>query len=169
MRVTTIPAQVTTVEDHITGNLNLMQLILLCIPVFTGGLLFAVVPPVMHLAAYKLPLILVITTLCGVSAIRIKGKIILFWITILLHYWLRPRYYIFDKHSTHGRKQYSAIPEVAEEETVVTSKRAHKPLSLSLEDMTRVQELLENPAANVAFKTRKGGLYVRVTEVRQEG
>jgi hypothetical protein len=168
MRATAIPAQITTVEDHITGNLNLMQLILLCMPVFTGGLLFAVVPPVMHLAPYKLPLIVIVLIVCGTMAVRVKGKIVLFWIAILLRYWLRPRYYVFDKHSTHGREQYQKVPEVVETEKSEAPERIRTQPLLSFEDLMRVQELIENPDANVAFDTRKGGLHVRITEIRQE-
>jgi hypothetical protein len=169
MRATAIPAQVTTVEDHITGNLNLVQLILICTPVFTGGFLFAVFPPAMHLSTYKLPLVVILLIVCGTMAIRIKGKIVLFWIAILLRYWLRPRYYAFDKHSMHGREQYQKMTEVVEAETTEAPKRVNKKPPLSFEDLMRVQELIENPAANLAFETRKGGLYVRITEIKQEG
>ena len=169
MRTTATPAQVTTVEDHITGNLNLVQLILLCIPVATGGLLFAVCPPVMHLATYKLPLIVISVVVCDALAIRIKGKVVLFWIAILLKYWLRPRYYVFDKHSTHGREQYRPTQEITVVEKPEVTERTRKQPSLSFEDMTKVLELIENPATNLAFETRKGSLYVRITEAKQEG
>lgn len=169
MRTTAIPAQVTTVEDRITGNLNLMQLILLCTPVAMGGLLFAVCPPVMHLSTYKIPFIVISVVVCGAMAIRVKGKIVLFWIAILLRYWLRPRYYVFDKHSTHGREQYKPVSEAVVMETSEAPKRTLKRSLLSLEDLTKVQELIENPATNLAFETRKGSLYVRITEARQEG
>ncbi len=169
MRVTAVPAQVTTVEDHIVGNIGLAQMILLCIPLFIGGLLFAVLPPVMHITAYKLSLIVLVTSVCGIMAIRIKGKIVLFWISILLCYYLRPRYYVFDKHSMHGRKQYRSTPIVVEEKTTKIPERVRKATSLSIKDVAKVKELIDNPAANLAFETRKGGLYVRITEVKQEG
>jgi hypothetical protein len=168
MRVTAIPAQVTTVEDRITGNLNLVQLILLCTPIFAAGLLFAIVPPVMHLSSYKMPLIVLLVLLCGTLAIRFKGKLVLFWIAILLRYWLRPRYYVFNKHSTHGRKKYNGVPEIVDEEISEVPVRTNKKSILSFQDITKVQELIENPAANLAFESRKGGLYVRITEIKQE-
>ncbi len=168
MRVTAIPAQVTTVEDHITGNLSLIQLILLCIPVFTGCLLYAALPPAMRIVPYKLPIIVIVTVVCGLMTIRIKGQIALFWIGILLRYWLRPRYYVFDKHSMHCREQHRKITEAVETKTEKAPDSPRKQSPLSLEELTRLQELIENPAANLAFETRKGGLYVRFTEVRQE-
>jgi hypothetical protein len=36
MRTRVIPAQITTVEDRIAGNLNLTQILLLMIPVILG-------------------------------------------------------------------------------------------------------------------------------------
>lgn len=168
MRATAVPAQVTTVEDRIAGNLGLSQLILLCTPIFVGGLLFAVLPPAMRITPYKLSLIVVLVIMCGSMAIRIKGKIVLFWLAILLRYRLRPRYYVFDKHSTYGREQYQSTTSAMKEEVTKTPKRTRKVTSLSLEDITKVQELIENPAANLAFETRKGGLYVHITEVKQE-
>jgi len=168
MRVTAIPAQITTVEDHITGNLSLIQLILLCVPVFTGGLLYAALPPVMRIVPYKLPIIVIVTVVCGLMTIRIKGQIALSWIGILLRYWLRPRYYVFDKHSMRGREQYRKVNEVVEAKTEKAPDSLRKQSSLSLEDLARLQELIENPAANLAFETRKGGLYVRLTEIKQE-
>ncbi len=169
MRVTAIPAQITTVEDRIVGSLNLSQLLLLCTPVFTGGLLYAVLPPAMTISVYKLLILAVFIVACGVLAIRIKGMLVLHWAAILVRYWLRPRYYVFDKHSMHGRKQYkTTAAETAEEETAQTPERTRKVSSLSFEDAVNVQELIRNPAANVAFETRKGGLYVRITEVKQE-
>lgn len=168
MRVTVIPAQVTTVEDRIVGSLNLGQLLLLCIPVFGGGLLYAALPPVMTISIYKISLLVMLGSLCGILAIRIKGAIVLFWATILIRYWLRPRYYVFDKHSLHGREQYSAFPEAREEQTTEAPIRTRPTAPLSFPDLVKVQACIEDPAANVAFETRKGGLYVRITEVKQE-
>lgn len=168
MRVTAIPAQVTTVEDRITGSLNLTQLVLLCVPVFAGGLLFGLFPPVMHSAPYKVVLIVMMGVLCGACAVRVKGTIVLLWVGVLLRYWLRPRYYVFNKRSIHGREQYRAPTEPPDTNADEGSKRTRTQLLLSLEDLVRVQEFIENPATNLAFETRKGGLYVRITEAKQK-
>ena len=106
MRTTAIPAQVTTVEDRIAGNLGMSQMVLLFIPIIIGSFLYAGLPPAMHSAVYKLVLLTVLLCICCGLAVRIRGKIVLFWGIILLRYWLRPRYYVFDKRSTHGRPDY---------------------------------------------------------------
>jgi hypothetical protein len=168
MRVTAVPAQITTVEDRIVGRLNLEQLLLLCAPVFGGGLLYAVIPPSMDITLYKIAFLILVAPLCGILAIRIKGKLVLFWLVILFRYWIRPRYYVFSKRSIHGREQYGSVPETVEETVDKAPEYTRQESSLSLEARVKVQELITNPAAKVAFETRKGGLYVRVTEVKQE-
>ena len=168
MRVTAIPAQITTVEDRIVGSFNLSQLLLLCTPVLMGGLLYAAAPQAMTISLYKILVTLLFAVICGMLAIRIKGVLVLHWASILVRYWVRPRYYVFDKHSLHGRKQYKTVPVVDAEEKAEKPKRTRKLSSLSFEEAANIQELIRNPAANVAFETRKGGLYVRITEVKQE-
>ena len=73
MRVTAIPAQVTTVEDRIVGSLNLSQLLLLCTPVFAGGLLYAVLPPMLVISVYKILILAVFAAVCGLLAIGSKA------------------------------------------------------------------------------------------------
>jgi hypothetical protein len=169
MKVTVVPAQVTTVEDRIAGNLGLSQLLLLTAPVFIGSLLFVILPPLFHLAIYKILLVFALFFVCSTLAIRIKGKIILLWLIVLIRYNVRPRYYVFNKQSIHGREMYLAKNVEVVKEEVKKSQREHKKISLTVAEMAKLYELLDNPAANVAFENRKGGLYVRLTEVKQEG
>src|ERR1019366_4023701 len=107
MKVTVVPAQITTIEDRIAGNLSFSQLLLLAAPVFGGSALYIILPPTMHSAPYKLTVIAVLIFLCGLLAIRIKGKILLLWFVVLLRYNLRPRYYIFNKNCLAAREQYT--------------------------------------------------------------
>src|SRR5438045_2898426 len=104
MRTTIVPAQITTVEDKIAGNLGLSQIMLLIAPVFGGSSLFVIFPPFFNYAAYKVVLIAITALLCGMLAVRIKGKILLFWLIAVLRYNLRPAYYVFDKNSMHNRE-----------------------------------------------------------------
>lgn len=169
MKTTVVPAQVTTVEDRIAGNLGLSQLLLLAIPVFGSSALYIVLPPVMHGAGYKYTVMVLLLALCSLLAIRIKGKLVLFWLAIILRYNLRPRYYIFNKHSLHNREQYDHVVLVDKEDFREVLKVARKPLSLSTAEAIELEHLLEDPAANLSFENRKGGLYVRITEVKQQG
>ena len=101
MRSKPIPAQITTVEDKIAGNLNLTQIMLLMVPVFFTTAAYAVFPPTMQLAIYKIPLVLVVLVLSLILSMRIKGKVVLNWLVILLRYNTRPRYYLFNKNDIH--------------------------------------------------------------------
>lgn len=170
MKVTVVPAQVTTVEDRIAGNLGFSQLMLLTTPIFGGGLLFILLPPAMHNAPYKIVAITVLTFICWTSAIRIKGKILLFWLVIILKYNLRPGFYVFNKNSDASREQYRdlIIKEPAADKIKASAKQI-VPTRLELADKVRTLNLINNPAAKVHFETdRKGKLYVRITEVKEQ-
>ncbi len=170
MKVTVVPAQVTTVEDRIAGSLGLSQILLLVAPVFIDSALYVGLPPFFHGAVYKLAVIATITLVLAVMAIRIKGQILLFWLITLLKYNLRPRFYVFEKRTLANREMFAVVKtEPAETEAAPAPKRLKRALSLTTADLVQVRDLIEHPAANLSFETRKGNLYVRITEVKQEG
>lgn len=167
MRSTIVPAQVTTVEDKIAGNLGMSQLLLLTMPIFGGSLLFVGLPPFFSYATYKIVVIVCFAVLCGILAIRIKGKILLFWGIVILRYNLRPRYYVFNRNHAHLRDIGQEIkPEKAMEEA--KPERIFKQLpQLSTPELVQVEHLIANPAANLHVKTnRKGELSVHFKEVQ---
>ena len=111
MKMTVVPAQVTTVEDRIIGNLGFSQILLLIVPVFTATGIFTLLPPFMGGALYKYVLMGVVALLFGLLSIRIKGKILASWLVTILRYNLRPKYYLFNKNVTTNREEYySKIP-----------------------------------------------------------
>jgi len=170
MKQTAIPAQVTTVEDRIVGNLGISQMILLALPVLAAGIIFTVLPPALHASLYKLLLLVPFTTLCLVLAIRIKGKLVLFWIVVRVRYNLRPEYYVFNKNTTTNREFYDVMKviELSEDEPEKAILRRQRPV-LTTAEMVRTLAAMDNPAAKLAFTTdKKGKLYVRITEVKQE-
>ncbi len=169
MKVTVVPAQITTVEDRIVGSLGLSQLLLLCIPIFGGSLLYVILPPNFHAAIYKIVIITLLAAMCGLAAVRVKGKILLLWLVVILRYNARPRFYVFNKRSPHGRELYDRKIEVeVTEEQKPATQAVKKKLSLTTAELSKVYGLLENPAANVHFEIKKGGLYVHATEVKPE-
>lgn len=171
MKVTVVPAQVTTVEDRIAGSLGMSQLVLLAAPIFIGSGLYVILPPVMHTVVYKLVVIALLFVLCGLMAIRIKGKIVLLWLITLFRYNVRPRFYVYNKRDLHGREQYrDGLISELEGEPVVINRRVRKTLSLSTADVVELEHIIGNPAAKLSFETnKKGKLYVRITEIKQEG
>jgi hypothetical protein len=169
MKITVVPAQITTVEDRIAGNLGLNQLLLLVLPIFGDSILYVILPPNLHNAAYKIVVMLGLFVICDILAIRFKGKLLIFWLIVLIRYNLRPRYYVFNKRSLHSRETSMTKVEEPAIEAELKTHRTHRSLSLSLAEIVKLKGLIENPKANVAFETKKGELYVRITEVKQEG
>jgi hypothetical protein len=171
MRTTIVPAQITTVEDRIAGRLGLSQLLLLIMPIFGGSATFVVFPPFFAYAVYKAVLITCIAVLCALLAVRIRGKILLFWMITLLRYNMRPRYYLFNKNSTHTREIVLPIDTGDEvvEETVTPVTMLVPKINLTAAERMQIEDLLANPAANVHITTdKKGELHVHLTEVPQE-
>lgn len=169
MKATIVPAQVTTVEDRVAGNLGFSQLILFAVPVFGGSLLYAILPPVMEASMFKLVFISIMAVVCVILAIRIKGMIVLLWLITLLKYSLRPRRYLFNKNSTSFRDDYPEPP--AETKASVTNTKEYKPgilPILSIKERSLAYATLNDPSHRVEFDTtKKGGLNVRVYEVQE--
>lgn len=169
MKVTVVPAQVTTVEDRIIGNLGFSQMLLMIIPVFVSAGLFALLPPFMGSALYKYVFMAILAFVCCILAIRIKGKIIALWLVTILRYNVRPKYYLFNKNTTALRQDYPPIVEPKIEQKVknVKEERMTRP-RLNTPETAKVLMTIENPAAKFRFETtKKGGLNVRLTEIEK--
>lgn len=168
MKMTVVPAQVTTVEDRIIGNLGFSQILLLVIPIFLCAGVFTLVPPFMGGALYKYVAMGVAVLIFCILAIRIKGKIVALWIVTLLRYNIRPKYYIFNKNVTALRENYQlSIGQQESENTATTIPIKKAPIHrLDIPATARVLATIENPAARVRFETgKKGNLHVRFTEI----
>lgn len=168
MRSTVVPAQVTTVEDRIMGNLGFSQLALLIIPVFIAAGIFIILPPVMHGSLYKYVVSAVIMLLMGILAVRIKGKIILLWLVTILRFNVRPQYYLFNKNTLLFRETDSSRVQLSLEEAKPVVKRKKTTVQrLALQDASRVLETIQKQNSNLRFEmTKKGALRVRFTEVK---
>lgn len=168
MKTTVVPAQVTTVEDKIAGNLGVSQLMLLTVPVFGGSALFVILPPFFNYATYKVVLVVCLAAIAGTLAIRIRGKILLHWMIVMLRYNNRPRYYVLNKNQAHLRDMDSKqeLKKVTKEAKPKRTVRQKLP-QLSTADLVHVQDIITDPNANLYFKTdRKGKLSVYITEVK---
>ena len=98
MRTTSIPAQITTVEDKIAGNLNLTQVILLVVPVLLSTFVYGVLPTRLRFTPYKIPLIILTCMIFFVLSLRIKERVVINWLMVLAAYKLRPHWYLFNKN-----------------------------------------------------------------------
>ena len=169
MKSTFVPAQVTTVEDRITGNLSVIQLFLLTAPIFVGCIVFLLLPPFFTYAMYKVVLVAAIAALSGSLAVRFKGKLLLFWALTYLSYKLRPRFYVLDKNDMHMRT-FKTQPEATAPEAEVPTDdlRRRQPSRLKTSEIAKIESILANPAAGVHFDfNKKGELRVRFTETQE--
>lgn len=169
MKVTVVPAQVTTVEDRIIGSLGFSQLLLLVLPIFLGAAMFALLPPFMGVSVYKLVLMGCLTLFSCALAIRIRGKILALWLIVILRYNLRAKYYVFNKNSNANREQFDAknVEPVVDTEKSQSKHSIHVP-RLEFHEAAKVLSTMDNPASKLRFETnKKGGLYVCLTEVEE--
>lgn len=163
MKTQVIPAQITTVEDKIAGNLNLTQIMLLLFPVFWTTLVFTILSPRLQFTLFKFPLVLSVLILCLVLAVRIKGKVVLNWAFTILRYNLRPKYYVFNKNDSYLRTldlpTFEEKLKVQTKKEVVVEEKVKSPSSVG--DLIKLDNLLKNPKYSFSFKeTKKGGVDV---------
>jgi hypothetical protein len=171
MKSAIVPAQITTVEDKIAGNLTLQQMFLLAIPVFIDFVLYVVLPRSLKLSAYKVVLMTLVALVCFLLAIRIKGKILLIWAMTIIRYNARPRYYVFNKNDAYLRDSTIALPPEepsTAEQTAASVEESELPLAaITMAEAVKLEGILANPAAKLSFSSRKkGGLHVCITEVK---
>ncbi len=170
MRTTVIPAQITTVEDKIAGSLNLTQILILMIPVFWTTVVYAILPPRLHLEWYKLPVILIVLILCLILSLRIKGKVVVNWLLLVLRYNIRPRYYLFNKNDSFLRTM--DLPK-QENKTHKLFKKAYKKKEIKIrastfgiKDLIKLKDYISNPNYTLSLKPdKKGGLYVALEQI----
>lgn len=159
MKTTTIPAQITTVEDTIAGNLTLTQILLLIAPVFGSTIIYAVLPPNMSIVIYKLVLMTILSLSFISLAIRFRGKLIINWLNIIFKYSLRPHIYLFNKNTNFSREivinqSAKLVTNKAKNKKLATKKRPIKNSILDFQILARDEEL------NVRF-TKKGFLVIK--------
>lgn len=168
MKITVVPAQVTTVEDKIMGSLGLSQLFLLIAPVFIGGGCYIFLPPFSDFRPYKYVLVGIVAVICILLAVRIKGNLVINWIGILLRYNLRPKLYVFNKNTAAYREQHKTIAPTEKIAPNKTPERQHHIPKLDFHAAAKVRAVIDNPELRLRFEsTKKGGLHVRLTEIEE--
>ncbi|MBU6389287.1 PrgI family protein [Patescibacteria group bacterium] len=163
MKTTIVPAQITTVEDRIIGNLTFVQVLMLMIPLITGTVSYVFLPPHLHLAYHKAIIIILQFFAFGLLASRINGKILAEWLLIFIKFTVRPKIYIFTKNDLATR-----VVEEMEVEKVITSKKIAKTKTateisdkaVSLSDQQKIEQLLVDPTFSLRFQFAKKGIHV---------
>jgi hypothetical protein len=166
MRNTVVPAQITTVEDRIVGNLTFTQVLLLILPLLSSTALYVFLSPNSHISTLKFVLMLGQFALFGGLALRFKGKIVAEWIGVLTRFTGRPRTYVFTKNDPTGRKVALDQDDV-DPESAITASVAPVRLGIdSLAEQLKVERLFANPKFTVSFGlAKKGKVNVSLTQV----
>ncbi|GAC1500219.1 MAG: hypothetical protein NVS1B10_03610 [Candidatus Saccharimonadales bacterium] len=168
MKVTVVPAQVTTVEDRIAGSLSLTQLSLLLAPLLLGSVVYVLLPPFFNYAVYKLIAFTGLVATCGGLAVRVRGQLILTWLVRLGRYFWRPRYYVFTKNDQSGRLvTQPVVPDAIATETSEATPETIKPLALAAR--LQVEQLLNGVHALSYQPNKKGGVNVIIQKVIPKG
>lgn len=168
MRISIVPAQITTVEDKIAGNVSVQQAMLLGVPILFGFIIALVFPPSGQFVAYKIAIVIGLFIICGSLAIRIKDRIVAQWLKLFVIYSARPLYYVYDKNSTYLRD--TETTDVATEE-IVPTQPVKKPLittnNISPKEFVRLEQFATDVRAGMKFEIgKKGELNVSITEVK---
>ncbi len=168
MKTTVVPAQVTTVEDKVTGSLSLQQLIMLTSPIFLGSIVYVLFPPFFKAEPYKIVVIVTIFTVFATLAIRIKGKLLIQWIAVLFRYNARPRFYIYNKRDSYLRIKHDESPTT--KVTKQPPQKASSPIittTVPISDKAVLEQIVIDPRARLRFRTnKKGGLDVHIQEIK---
>ena len=168
MKSTIVPAQITTVEDKIAGNLSFTQMMLLVAPVIVTGLLFILLPPFVHVTTIKLAIGSCLFLTSAALAIRIKGELLLHRIVARISYNIRPKYYVYDKNDTYLRYELTT-QTVAEEFAVTVSDDIDIDVRIvDTPQRARLESAITDPRSRFQMLVRKGGLHVHISEVKEE-
>ena len=171
MKTQVIPAQITTVEDKIAGNLNLTQILLLMLPVFWTAGVYTLLSPRLEFIWYKMPLVFVVSIFCGVLSLRIKDKVLLHWLVIIFRYNTRPKYYVFNKNENFLRTL--DLPsfekkEAASNKLSVDKEIKEEEAGFSIRGLVRLENLIANPKYSFSLKSgKKGSLHVAIEQKRK--
>ncbi|CAN5218165.1 hypothetical protein BH09PAT2_BH09PAT2_08340 [soil metagenome] len=171
MRTTIIPAQITTVEDKIAGNLNLTQILILMAPIFWTALVYTVFAPSLRLVWYKIPLILFVLFACLILSLRIREKLVIHWLSILLTYNLRPKYYLFNKNNSYLRDLHLPVfkkenNKLLKPETIKKETHQITPL-FDVTKLLTFETIIGNPKYSIRYTSKKGGINVAFKQIKQ--
>jgi hypothetical protein len=165
MKTSVVPAQITTVEDKIAGNLTFSQIVLLVIPLILGTIVYVLTPPSSKITIVKFVAIFTLFAFFGLMAIRFKGRTIADWLVILLRFGLRPHLYLFTKNDLETRNVI--VPEKPKEIATAKKKAVKKQKTEILVpqvDQPLLNRLVKDPSTVMRLELgKKGGINVSLS------
>lgn len=167
MRTTVVPAQVTTVEDRIAGNLTFSQVILLVFGLMVCAALYLGLEPQSRPSQPKLALMALQFALFGILSLRVGGKIVAEWLAVYSRYFSRPRIYVFTKNDTAGRLAYQSDVPKGEEIGFQEAPKRRAIARLSLLERSHISGLMDDPSLSIRFEPKKGGVDVSLVQLAE--
>ena len=145
---------------------------MLMAPVFFMTLIYAVFPPSMSFVAYKLTLSMIFFVICITLSLRIKGKIVIHWLSILIRYNLRAKYYIYNKNESYLRTLHLPTTNktpVAEKKLLKAKARKKiKPAIYRIKNLVSLENMIGNDEVDFRYKIgKKGGLNVAFEQIKK--
>jgi len=145
---------------------------MLMAPVFFMTLIYAVFPPSMSFVAYKLTLSVIFFVICITLSLRIKGKIVIHWLSILIRYNLRAKYYIYNKNESYLRTLHLPTTNktpVAEKKLLKAKARKKiKPAIYRIKNLVSLENMIGNDEVDFRYKIgKKGGLNVAFEQIKK--
>lgn len=135
MITTSVPAQITSVEDKIAGSLSLLQVILLAMPVCFSTVLIVVFPPNLKIATYKITLAVFVGIISVVLSIRLKDELIILRCLKILSFYRRPSIYLSTISSAcncNDTKIENGQPSDIEEPKLIRQRLTIDPAELAI-------------------------------------
>lgn len=165
MKSTNIPAQIINVEDRVTANLSVHQLLILLAAIPINLAFFIVVPAFLRLNIFKDMTMLLTIVICIFLSLRYQDQIMLRWLIKLMSYYLRPKHYVYSKKSLYLRSNYQekvhSITKLDKAKSMPFSvKKSNNPI-----DKKHYNQLLNNPSIKFSFvNNSRGKLHVYISE-----
>lgn len=138
MMKSVIPAQITTVEDKIAGNLNFTQILLLIAAMLLATGIYVILPEPMKLSGYKIVLVIGTLITFGGLSLRIKERVVLNWVILLTTFILRPKTYVFNKNSMYLREVETLADETSNKASAKSTKKIISKVSDKKLDYTEI-------------------------------
>lgn len=154
-----VPAQITSIEDKLTGNFTIRQFAILMIPLFLGMNALVLLPPVATIAPYKWFVIFLLAMVFIPLVIRVRDKIVIDWLFIYGKFYMRPHYYVYNKNTTYLRNTGAQkTRESKEKGESVEPKRIHLTTkALPHLEQNRIESMLRNDELDISFEFKKKG------------
>lgn len=158
MKISLIPAQVTSVEDKITASLSLSQIIILICALINALVFYIILPPFLKFNLIKIIFIVLMNLFIAALSLRVGENILVDYLILRIKFYLRPRRYVFYRKALNE----DINSEINQESTLIL-----RPKVKNIATFGRTIHDLNLPKdKKLIFKVNKNGrLYVQISNI----